>query len=303
MDKGYLWFNVYSSYNFAEPLWPLGWCAHKSHLSFDEFSLWQSKLYTNEHLLMIQITVHKACPKNLHTVLRAAFRVSPSLHPLMPAALPEVLWGAPKVGHITQAVWYVKPFVLHLPMYMCSGDCLWFYCSNWRRNEFPVLSPFPLNGERPCVCVCVCVCVRKRDLLVNCAVKSWGSLRERHSERACHSAAKSSARVHTENVLDSWDSADTVWPSNYMFSITHSQVAFLYQIFTCALSLSISLYTSTTSHGDSQLSFLPFLSETFMIFLTFAPSLANTIVTMKWCLSPAGQEYVLYIPSKIPNRK
>ncbi len=103
---------------------------------------------------MIQITVHKACPKNLHTVLRAAFRVSPSLHPLMPAALPEVLWGAPKVGHITQAVWYVKPFVLHLPMYMCSGDCLWFYCSNWRRNEFPVLSPFPLNGERPCVCVC-----------------------------------------------------------------------------------------------------------------------------------------------------
>ncbi len=57
MDKGYLWFNVYSSYNFAEPSWPPCWCAHKSHLSFDEFSLWQSKLYTNEHLLMIQGTV------------------------------------------------------------------------------------------------------------------------------------------------------------------------------------------------------------------------------------------------------
>lgn len=70
----------------------------------------------------------------------------------------------PKSGHITQAVWYVKPFVRHLPMYMCGWECLWFYCSNWRRNEFPVPSPFPVNERRA-----LCICVWRRDLLVNCA--------------------------------------------------------------------------------------------------------------------------------------
>lgn len=51
-----LWINVYSTYNFADSSRPLCKCARKSHLPFDEFSLWLAEFYTNEHLLMIQST-------------------------------------------------------------------------------------------------------------------------------------------------------------------------------------------------------------------------------------------------------
>ncbi|TRY87039.1 hypothetical protein DNTS_009138 [Danionella cerebrum] len=54
----------------------------------------------------------------------------------------------------------------------------------------------PLNMER----VCICQSVWRGDLLVNCS-KEQGEI---HSERACHSVAKSSARVCSENVQDSW---------------------------------------------------------------------------------------------------
>lgn len=246
-------------------MWPLCWCAHKSHLSFDEFSLWQSKLYTNEHLLMIQSTVQN-CSEKLAYCFKSSLQ---GLTLTSSSKASSSTWGFMR-GPRSRSYYTV--------CLVCKAICSSFAYVYVQQRVFVVLLlqleeewvsgllTIPLEWREA---VCVCVCVWKRDLLVNCAVKSWGSLRERHLERACHSAAKSSARVHTENLQESWVSADTVWPSYYMFSITDSQVALLQRIFTCALSSRINFYASTTGHGDSQLSFLPFLPETFMIFPTF----------------------------------
>lgn len=71
-------------------------------------------------------------------------------------------------------------------------------------RAFPALQPGVF------VCGRVYVCGGPAGELCSGELEMGGGGEREHSERACHSAARSSARVHTKNVLDSWVTVDTV---------------------------------------------------------------------------------------------
>lgn len=68
---------------------------------------------------------------------------------------------------------------------------------------------FPAFQPRVFVCGCVYVCGGPAGELCSGELERVGG---KHLERACHSAARSSARVHTKYVLDSWVTVDTACP-------------------------------------------------------------------------------------------